>query len=83
MKVLIVVTSHDQLGKTGKKTGYYLPEVTHPFWSIVNSGIEVDIASPRGGKAPLDERSLDLHDEDNQKFLANANYANKLEQVEL
>lgn len=43
MKALIVVTSHEQLGNTGKKTGYYLPEVTHPFFELKQAGLQVDI----------------------------------------
>ncbi len=79
MKALIVVTSHGQLGSTGKKTGYYLPEVTHPFFELKEAGFQVDIASPIGGKPPLDERSRDLSDEKNRKFLQNPTYAKLLE----
>lgn len=79
LKVLIVVTSHDELGSTGKKTGYYLPEVTHPFFKLVDQGIDVEIASPKGGKAPMDERSRDLNDSANQRFLENKDYVAKLE----
>ena len=79
MKALIVVTSHDLLGSTGKKTGYYLPEVTHPFLSLIDQGIEVDIASPKGGKAPMDEGSLNLTDPANFRFMDNKIFAGKLE----
>lgn len=48
-KVLIVVTSHSQLGSTGKATGYYLPEVSHPYFELEKSGFAIDIASPLGG----------------------------------
>ncbi len=68
IKVLIVVTSHATLGTTGKPTGYYLPEVTHPYAELIEKGIIVDIASPKGGKAPLDARSLDLQDPVNRYF---------------
>ena len=68
-KVLIVVTSHDRLGDTGKPTGYYLPEVTHPYYALVDAGLEVDIGSPRGGEAPLDQSSRDLRDPANARFL--------------
>lgn len=68
LKALIVVTSHSQLGSTGKPTGYYLPEVSHPYAAMTAKGIEVDIASPKGGVAPLDPNSLDLKDPINKKF---------------
>ncbi|MEZ4742928.1 MAG: type 1 glutamine amidotransferase domain-containing protein [Bdellovibrionota bacterium] len=68
-KALIVVTSHDNLGDTGKKTGFYLPEVAHPFYALQEMGIHVDIASIKGGKAPIDENSIDLNDPVNKKFL--------------
>lgn len=61
-RALIVVTSHDTLGTTGKATGYYLPEVAHPYAALRAAGIEVDIASPSGGEAPLDQSSLKLDD---------------------
>jgi len=68
-KALIVVTSHDELGNTGKKTGYYLPEVTHPFYALQDAGIHVDIASIKGGHAPMDASSLDLKDLMSKRFL--------------
>lgn len=77
MKALIVVTSHSQMGNTGKPTGYYLPEVSHPFFKLLDLGITVDIASPKGGKAPMDENSRDLKDPANRRFLEG--YASKLD----
>lgn len=71
-KALIVVTSHDRLGDTGKPTGYYLPEVTHPYFALVDAGVEVDIASPRGGEAPMDPSSGDRTDPANARFLDSA-----------
>lgn len=68
-KALIVVTSHDRLGDTGRQTGYYLPEVTHPYYALAAAGVEVDVASPRGGVAPMDESSRDLADPANARFL--------------
>ncbi len=79
MKALIVVTSHADLGSTGKKTGYYLPEVTHPFFELVDKGIEVDIASIKGGKAPMDEGSRSLTDPANKRFLESKAFAALLE----
>lgn len=68
-KALIVVTSHDRLGDTGKQTGYYLPEVTHPYYALLDAGVEVDVASPRGGAAPMDPSSGDRTDPANARFL--------------
>ncbi len=69
MKALIVVTSHNKLGNTGKQTGYYLPEVTHPFFELIDQGIEVEIASPMGGKAPMDKGSLNLDDPSSKRMM--------------
>jgi len=78
-KVLIVVTSHGQLGNTGKPTGYYLPEVTHPYTVLKEKGFDIDIASPKGGKAPMDPKSRDLSDPVNKAFLEDQDSAAKLE----
>lgn len=80
-KVLIVVTNHSELGDTGVKTGYYLPEVTHPFYKFKEAGLKVDFASPKGGKAPMDEKSRDLSDPMNKKFLENSKLMKQLEQT--
>jgi putative intracellular protease/amidase len=69
-RALIVVTSHADLGSTGKKTGWYLSEVTHVYFPLIEAGFHVDFASPRGGPAPLDESSRKLDDADNQRFVA-------------
>ena len=53
-KVLIVVTSHNVLGKTGFPTGVWLPEMTHPYYALKNAGFEIDIATPKGGNVPID-----------------------------
>ena len=80
-KALIVVTSHDRLGDTGKPTGYYLPEVSHPYYALRDAGLEVDIASPRGGEAPMDEGSRDLEDPQNARMLETDADRAKLEQT--
>lgn len=80
-KALIVVTSHDRLGDTGKPTGYYLPEVAHPYYALVDAGLEVDIASPLGGTAPMDASSRDLGDAHNRRMLETAGDAAKLERT--
>jgi putative intracellular protease/amidase len=77
--VLIVVTSHAELGSTGRKTGYWLSEVTHFHHAISARGFPVDIASPRGGAPPLDEKSRSARDAINQAFLADPALRGKLE----
>lgn len=57
MKILIVLTSHDQLGNTGKKTGFWLEELAAPYYTFIDSGAEVTLASPQGGQPPLDPKS--------------------------
>lgn len=66
---VIVVTNHDQLGDSGKQTGWYLSEVSHVYYPLVESGYQVDFASPKGGAAPMDEKSRDLNDPDNARLL--------------
>jgi putative intracellular protease/amidase len=56
-RALIVVTSHDALGTTGKKTGFYFDEMSGPYWAMMDAGYAVDIASIQGGKAPYDASS--------------------------
>jgi putative intracellular protease/amidase len=56
-RILIVVTSHDRLGDTGEKTGIWLEELSTPYWVLSDAGFELDIASTRGGKAPLDPKT--------------------------
>lgn len=80
-KVLIVVTSHSQMGTTSEKTGYWLGEVTHPYKELVDAGFDVDIASIVGGKAPVDERSLADADTTNQWFIADNKHNAKLQQT--
>ena len=57
MKVLMVLTSHDQLGNTGKKTGFWLEELAAPYFAFKDAGAEVVLASPKGGQPPLDPKS--------------------------
>jgi putative intracellular protease/amidase len=57
MKVLIVLTSHDQLGNTGKKTGFWLEELAAPYYVFQNAGFEMTLVSPKGGQPPLDPKS--------------------------
>jgi putative intracellular protease/amidase len=57
MKVLIVITSHDQLGDTGRKTGFWLEEVAAPYYVFKDAGVDITLASPKGGRPPLDPKS--------------------------
>jgi putative intracellular protease/amidase len=76
-KILIVLTSHNSLGNTGKETGFYLPEVSHPEAVFTDAGFVVDYVSPKGGKAPM--IGIDLQDSVNKAFLDNPD---KVKQVE-
>jgi putative intracellular protease/amidase len=57
VKVLMVITSHDQLGNTGRKTGFWLEELAAPYYVFKDAGVEVTLASPKGGRPPLDPKS--------------------------
>jgi putative intracellular protease/amidase len=82
MNILMVLTSHDQLGDTGKKTGFWLEEFAAPYYIFKDAGAEITLASPKGGQPPLDPSSdaddaqtddtrRFKSDEDAQKALAN------------
>ena len=57
MKILMVLTSHDQLGDTGRKTGFWLEELAAPYYAFRDAGAEVVLASPKGGQPPVDPKS--------------------------
>jgi putative intracellular protease/amidase/catechol 2,3-dioxygenase-like lactoylglutathione lyase family enzyme len=57
MKILMVLTSHDQLGNTGRKTGFWLEEFAAPYFVFKDAGVELTLASPKGGQPPLDPKS--------------------------
>ena len=57
MKILMVLTSHDALGDTGKKTGFWLEEFAAPYYAFKDAGAEIRLASPLGGQPPLDPKS--------------------------
>ena len=57
MKILMVLTSHDQLGDTGKKTGFWLEELAAPYYTFLDAGAKITVASPKGGQPPLDPKS--------------------------
>ena len=57
MKILMILTSHDQLGDTGKKTGFWLEEFAAPYYVLKDAGADITLASPKGGQPPLDPKS--------------------------
>jgi len=74
-RVAIVLTNHGQLGDTGRTTGFYLSEATHPHEVFRTAGYEVDFLSPKGGVAPMD--GVDTADPINAAFLADASLVGK------
>jgi len=82
MEILMVLTSHDELGSTGKKTGFWLEALAAPYYVFKDSGATITLASPKGGPPPLDPKSAEkdfqtatterfLSDMDAQEALAN------------
>lgn len=63
MKILMVLTSHDTLGNTGRKTGFWLEEFASPYYVFTDQGVDVTVVSPKGGQPPIDPKS---DDPDNQ-----------------
>lgn len=59
MKVLIVLTSHSELGNTGKKTGFWIEEFAAPYYKLKDAGVDVTLASPKGGQPPIDPKSAE------------------------
>ncbi|WP_299779645.1 type 1 glutamine amidotransferase domain-containing protein [uncultured Formosa sp.] len=57
MKILFVLTSHDTLGNTGKKTGFWVEEFASPYYTLLDKGAQITIATPKGGQAPIDPTS--------------------------
>ncbi|MFT6777119.1 MAG: putative intracellular protease/amidase [Paraglaciecola sp.] len=56
-KILMVLTSHDELGNTGQKTGFWVEEFAAPYYAFIDAGVEVTLATPKGGQAPIDPKS--------------------------
>jgi putative intracellular protease/amidase len=77
--VLMIVTSHDQLGTTGETTGFWFEELAAPYVEFASAGLQVDIASPRGGRGPVDPRSLAEPSEAVDRFKADPQAVDKLE----
>jgi putative intracellular protease/amidase len=57
MKILMVLTSHSELGNTGQKTGFWIEEFAAPYYVLADAGAEITIASPKGGQPPVDPKS--------------------------
>ncbi|WP_447920079.1 type 1 glutamine amidotransferase domain-containing protein [Achromobacter aegrifaciens] len=70
MNILIVLTSHDTLGDTGRKTGFWLEEFAAPYYAFVDAGAKITLASPAGGQPPLDPKSddPDAQTDDTRRF---------------
>ena len=82
-KVLFVVTSHDKLGNTGEKTGFWIEELVAPYYELADKGIQIDIATPLGGQPPIDPKSADpsAATEDTKRFDNDAALQSKLKQT--
>lgn len=80
MHILMVTTSHDQLGDTGHKTGFWLEELAAPYYVFVDDGYKVTLASPKGGQPPLDPKSddADSQTEDTQRFKSDSKAQDEL-----
>ncbi|WP_352337656.1 type 1 glutamine amidotransferase domain-containing protein [Psychrobacter sp. 16-MNA-CIBAN-0192] len=74
MNILMVLTSHDKLGDTGKKTGFWLEEFAAPYYAFLDAGVNVTLASPAGGQPPLDPSSdtEDTQTKDTKRFKADS-----------
>ncbi len=78
-KTIFILTGHSDLGKTEKKTGYFLSEVTHPYYQLKEFGLAVEFATINGGPAPMDPESADMNDELNRKFVNSPSEFNKIQ----
>ena len=77
--IIFVVTNHSDLGNTGKKTGYWVSEIAHPY-NYLKAFYTITFASPKGGLAPVDPGSLEMHKDDKEviSFLADTDVQEKL-----
>jgi putative intracellular protease/amidase len=74
MNILMVLTSHDALGDTGRKTGFWLEEFAAPYYVLADAGAKITLASPKGGQPPLDPKSdaADVQTDDTRRFKGDA-----------
>ena len=79
-KVLFVVTSHEKLGNTNEKTGFWVEELVAPYYELTDNGVQIDIASPQGGQPPIDPKSNDAsaQTEDTKRYEKDADLQTKL-----
>jgi putative intracellular protease/amidase len=75
MNILMVLTSHDELGNTGRKTGFWLEEFAAPYYAFLEASAEITVASPKGGQPPLDPKSDEpgFQTEQTRRFHADPN----------
>lgn len=78
-RALFILTSHNQLGDTAKQTGWHLAEASHIYFPLVQAGFRVDFASPKGGKAEIDNHSFNLDDHLNKRFMSNKEIVHQIE----
>jgi putative intracellular protease/amidase len=89
MNVLIVLTSHAELGNTGEKTGFWLEEFASPYYRLKDAGVTLTLASPKGGQPPLDPKSdqADFHTDATRRFdgdsAAQENLANTIKLADI
>lgn len=83
MKILFVLTSHDQLGNTGKKTGFWIEEFASPYYTLLDQGAKITLASPKGGSAPIDPSSDTPENQtpDTERFKNDKNAQKKINQT--
>ena len=79
-KVLIVLTSHSKLGNTGEKTGFWLEELAAPYYAFKDAGFDIELASPKGGRPPMDPKSdtEESQTEDTRRFKNDSEAQNRL-----
>ncbi|WP_417224067.1 type 1 glutamine amidotransferase domain-containing protein [Amphritea sp.] len=80
MNILFVLTSHDELGNTGEKTGFWVEEFAAPYYVLADAGVNITLASPAGGQPPIDPKSAleDFQTEDTRRFDQDAELQQKL-----
>ncbi|MBB3992993.1 putative intracellular protease/amidase [Sulfitobacter undariae] len=85
MNILMILTSHDQLGDTGEKTGFWLEEFAAPYYALKDAGAQITLASPKGGQPPLDPKSdaEDAQTEATKRFKADPDARAALAATEL
>tara|TARA_B100000809_G_C15140596_1_gene533038 strand:- start:1216 stop:1893 length:678 start_codon:yes stop_codon:yes gene_type:complete len=85
MKILFVLTSHDKLGDTGNKTGFWVEEFANPYYTLLDKGATITIATPKGGAAPIDPSSAspDAATEDTERFNKDTDAKFKIENTEV